>query len=200
MCQLLSHRLILQDVVAKIECELASTRQDQHGWALTSYPRSWTAGWFIYTQSDDSPNFKMPPNNTDSWVADAFDDSLSTQPQLLENRHDFQFALLRVEAPFQWTQDIRSALQAGQRVPDALVSWAKTCEDMQPQFDMGTDVLICFIVNTSIYNHLYAYAWYLQTCTYTYIYIYVHICTLYIKHKQHQRHILKVQLLPPRTT
>ena len=180
MCQLLSHRLILQDVVAKIECELASTRQDQHGCALTSYPRSWTAGWFIYTQSDDSPNFKMPPNNTDSWVADAFDDSLSTQPQLLENRHDFQFALLRVEAPFQWTQDIRSALQAGQRVPDALVSWAKTCEDMQPQFDMGTDVLIWILLwihpYIIIYIYIYMYDIYkhVHIHTYTYMYIYAH--------------------------
>ena len=179
MCQLLSHRLILQDVVAKIECELASTRQDQHGWALTSYPRSWTAGWFIYTQSDDSLNFKMPPNNTDSWVADAFDDSLSTQPQLLENRHDFQFALLRVEAPFQWTQDIRSALQAGQRVPDPLVSWAKTCEDMRRHAAAIWHGNWCsyldFIVNTSIYNHIYIYM--CMIFTNMYIYIHMHMCT-----------------------
>ncbi len=122
MCQQLSDRCILQDV-AKIECKLASTHQDQHGRALTSYPRSWTAGWFAQNQmilrfSKCNQTLRILSSRCFQWF---FVQATSS--------HGFQFAILTIKAPFQCveTQDIRSALQAGQRVPDPLVSWAETC-------------------------------------------------------------------------
>lgn len=190
MCQLLSHRSILQDVVAKIECELASTHQDQHGWVLTSYQLSRILNcWMIYLHTirwfhefqNATKQYGFLSSRCFRWFFVHATSSARKSPWFpvcsskswssisMNAGHSLCFASgsTRSRSPRFLGEDMRrhaAAIWHG--------NWCRHWNEESP------GPYLDFVVNTSKYNHLYIHMYaiykHIHIHTYTFMYIYAY--------------------------